>query len=108
MQSGVGWGGKGECKKWVSRSRHWTGETARERMEGESGRGMEEEDKKKRTGRERKRERKHDILGMRESVACQTSPGASLCFFKYPHSALINMKYMTGFYSLLDHLTILK
>lgn len=23
---------KGECEMWVSRSRHWTGETARERM----------------------------------------------------------------------------
>lgn len=77
-------------------------------MEGESGRGMEEEDKKKRTGRERKRERKHDILGMRESVACQSSPGASLWFFKYPRSALLNIKDMMRFNSLIDHLTILK
>lgn len=64
------------------------------------GRGegaMEEKDKKRRRGREHKRERKHDILGKRESVACQTSPGASLWFFKYLCSALLNMKYMMGY-----------
>lgn len=57
---------------------------------------------------ENARERKHEILGMRESVACQTSPGASRWFFKYPCSALLNMKDVMGFYSLIDHLTILK
>lgn len=76
----------------------WRNSKRENGLGGGRGEGaIEEEDKKKRRGREHKRERKHDILGKRESVACQTSPRASLWFFKYPCSAFLNMKDIMGY-----------